>query len=151
MSLPPEDAAPPSVVIVNYQSYDELRNCLTSLQGALDCPPVIVVDHSTDAREADALSRDYPEVRLLRSDSNGGFASGVNRGARESTSPVSAAPQPRLRRRADHVRAARGVDAGTPRRRRRRSPAFTTRTGPFKPRHGAFRTSRRASPAAAPG
>jgi GT2 family glycosyltransferase len=83
----PPDAAPVSIVIVNYQSYDELRTCLASLDGAIGNPTVIVVDHSSDPRAADAVSRDFPLVRLLRVPGNEGFAAGVNRGAREAHAP----------------------------------------------------------------
>jgi GT2 family glycosyltransferase len=76
-----------SVVIVNYQSYDELRTCLASLQRAIGSPPVIVVDHASDAPAADALSVDFPHVHLLRVAANEGFAAGVNRGAREARGP----------------------------------------------------------------
>ena len=76
-----------SVVIVNYQSYDELRACLTSLQQAIGRPPVVVVDHASDASAADRLAADFPDVRLLRVTGNEGFAAGVNRGAREAHGP----------------------------------------------------------------
>jgi GT2 family glycosyltransferase len=76
-----------SVVIVNYQSYDELRTCLASLQQAIGGPRVIVVDHASDTSAADALGADFPDVRLLRVTANEGFAAGVNRGAREAHGP----------------------------------------------------------------
>jgi GT2 family glycosyltransferase len=76
-----------SVVIVNYQSYDELRTCLASLQRASGEPSVIVVDHASNEIAADAMSRDFPDVHLLRVAGNEGFAAGVNRGAREARGP----------------------------------------------------------------
>ena len=86
MSAPP-DESPLAVVVVNYQSYDELRDCLASLEHADGAPPVIVVDHASDARAADALSSDFPAVRFLRVEANEGFAAGVNRGVREAHGP----------------------------------------------------------------
>jgi GT2 family glycosyltransferase len=75
---------PVSVVIVNYQSYGELRACLESLQRAPDTPHVVVVDHESNAAAAAAVRTDFPDVRLLPVAGNDGFAAGVNRGARES-------------------------------------------------------------------
>jgi hypothetical protein len=76
-----------AVVIVNYQSYHELRACLASLRNADGNPVVIVVDHESDRAAADALSTEFPDVRLLRMAGNEGFAAGVNRGAREADHP----------------------------------------------------------------
>jgi len=81
VSAPPDDA-PLAVVVVNYQSYDELRDCLTSLRSAGGHHQVVVVDHASDATAADALTSAFPEVRFLRVAANEGFAAGVNRGAR---------------------------------------------------------------------
>jgi N-acetylglucosaminyl-diphospho-decaprenol L-rhamnosyltransferase len=84
------DAAPPeahdrplvSVVIVSYNTRDWLLRCLASLPAAsrheLD---VIVVDNASGDGSADAVARDFPTARLIRSDTNLGFARAVNRGA----------------------------------------------------------------------
>jgi N-acetylglucosaminyl-diphospho-decaprenol L-rhamnosyltransferase len=76
-----------TAVIVNYQSYDELRNCLESLDRACDRISVVVVDHASVSGTADELGRTFPEIRLLRLPDNHGFAAGINRGARETDSP----------------------------------------------------------------
>lgn len=76
-----------SVVIVNYQSYEELHACLGSLEQVCGPVSVVVVDHDSDARAADELSRRFPDIRLLRQSGNDGFAAGVNLGARASTAP----------------------------------------------------------------
>jgi N-acetylglucosaminyl-diphospho-decaprenol L-rhamnosyltransferase len=76
-----------TAVIVNYQSYDELRNCLASLDRACEGISVVVVDHTSVSDAADELSRTFPEIRLLRLTDNHGFAAGINRGARETDSP----------------------------------------------------------------
>ena len=72
-------SAPPAadrvaVIIVNYQSYDELRTCLTSIGRARGRFQVVVVDHATNHTQADAVSARFPEVLLLRKDVNEGFA-----------------------------------------------------------------------------
>ena len=77
-----------TAVIVNYQSYDELRTCLASLNGPCGRLPAVVIDHSSNAEAADELSRAFPDVRLLRVNENNGFAAGVNQGARETDAPL---------------------------------------------------------------
>jgi GT2 family glycosyltransferase len=73
-----------AVVIVNYQSYADLRRCLGALAGQ---PGVsIVVDHDPSPDSADAIAREFPWVRLVRVAANEGFAAGVNRGACETVS-----------------------------------------------------------------
>ena len=75
-----------AVVIVNYQAYDELRNCLSSLDPVCPQSTIVVVDHSSDPRSADALVNDFPHVEVVRKTTNDGFAAGVNHGARVTTS-----------------------------------------------------------------
>ena len=77
-----------TIVIVNYESYPELRNCLASLgPESVAGHEIVVVDHVSREPAADAIAREFPEVRLLRVPANEGFAAGVNRGARESHRP----------------------------------------------------------------
>lgn len=76
-----------SIVIVNYRSYTELRECLASL-----CPPdpdshAIVVDHVSEPASADAIAAEFPHVELLRISTNQGFAGGVNLGVRAARTP----------------------------------------------------------------
>jgi GT2 family glycosyltransferase len=77
-----------TIVIVNYESYPELRDCLASLTADADAGhEIVVVDHVSREGAADALSREFPFVRLLRVPANEGFAAGVNRGARGAQTP----------------------------------------------------------------
>lgn len=69
-----------SVLIVNWNSREELRNCLHSLR---QFPPsqkheVIVVDNQSTDDSADLVASTFPEVRLIRADSNLGYAKGNN-------------------------------------------------------------------------
>ena len=84
-SSPPESRV--SVVIVNYQSYPELRACLTALDRGAPSTEIIVVDYETDDAQARAVEAAFPRVRVLRIARNEGFAAGVNRGARETSGP----------------------------------------------------------------
>lgn len=76
-----------AVVIVNYRSYPELHDCLASLGPPGPGSQAIVVDHLSDPPAADQVAARFPHVELLRVEENGGFAAGVNRGARIARSP----------------------------------------------------------------
>ena len=83
MTAPPA-AARVAVVIVNYQSYEDLQDCLHSLGAPDPGVRICVVDHASEPEAADRTAAAFPHVQLLRQTSNDGFAAGVNRGARES-------------------------------------------------------------------
>jgi GT2 family glycosyltransferase len=81
------EAARVAVVIVNYQSYEELHACLASLDGACGAMSVVVVDHDSNRDAADTVSRTFPDVRVERKNGNHGFAAGINDGVRRTASP----------------------------------------------------------------
>ena len=85
MGAPPPDASV-TVVIVNYRSYAELGACLESLERSTAPVRTIVVDQQSDAACAAAIGHRFPSVRLIQQEANTGFAAGVNRGVRESSS-----------------------------------------------------------------
>jgi GT2 family glycosyltransferase len=76
-----------AVVIVNYQSYDELHSCLASVEQLCGAVSVVVVDHATNEAAADRLAERFPDVHVIRNPANDGFAVGVNRGVRETAAP----------------------------------------------------------------
>ncbi len=71
-----------SAAIVSWNNRDFLGRCLESLTAATE---VIVVDNASTDGSADFVSTSFPQVRLIRHDSNLGFAAGVNRAAHEAT------------------------------------------------------------------
>lgn len=76
-----------SIIIVSFNTRDILHACLSRLfEVTLDLPiEVIVVDnHSKDA-SADMVEQVFPNVRLLRSEINLGFAAGNNLAFKEAT------------------------------------------------------------------
>ncbi len=78
-----------AVLIVNYKTYDELAQCLSSLGSQLaEGDEVVVVDQESDAArlEAAAKALGRPLVSLTRRD-NIGFAAGVNLAAASSRAP----------------------------------------------------------------
>lgn len=75
-----------SVVIVNYNAGDRILECLSSLQG--QAGEVVVLDNgSTDGSTAVAASA-HPDVRVVGSDRNVGFAAGANRGVAATSGKV---------------------------------------------------------------
>jgi GT2 family glycosyltransferase len=80
------EASRVAVVIVNYQSYEELHRCLASIDRACGTVSVAVVDHESDAGAADLLEQRFPDVDLQRVAGNPGFAAGVNNGVRATSS-----------------------------------------------------------------
>jgi GT2 family glycosyltransferase len=75
------------VVIVSYNAKQKLMTCLASLRRSLpeDCD-LVVVDNASVEGNADAIAAAFPDVKLIRSAVNLGFAGGCNLGARHTRS-----------------------------------------------------------------
>jgi GT2 family glycosyltransferase len=75
-----------SIVIVNWNSRDDLRACLASLaaQTHRDLDVIVVDNGSTDGSVSMATA-EFPSCRLLPQPDNLGFAEGCNRGIQAST------------------------------------------------------------------
>lgn len=70
-----------SVIVVNWNGKRWLQRCLESLlqqQGV--AVEIIVVDNASSDGSAEYVQSNYPAIRLVRSDSNRGFAGGNNLG-----------------------------------------------------------------------
>jgi GT2 family glycosyltransferase len=75
-----------SILIVNYQAYEELACCLESLRRFMaDDLEVIVVDHASEPVATARLRQRFKWIQLIGVDTNPGFAAGVNRAARAAT------------------------------------------------------------------
>src|SRR6267378_1231540 len=78
-----------SAVIVNYQSRDALRVCLTTLAAA--APGVtletVVVDNDSRDGTPVMLEREFPAARLIANSENVGYARAVNQGIRATRGP----------------------------------------------------------------
>lgn len=71
-----------SIILLNYQSKGLLSQCLNGLRQT-DLPfshELIVVDNHSRDSSVDLLRRQFPEVRLIASPVNGGYAAGNNLG-----------------------------------------------------------------------
>ena len=76
-----------SIVIVNWNTRDLLLACLQSIHANPSAEPMetIVVDNNSADGSADAVESQFPNVRLIRSDSNLGYAAGNNLGFAAAT------------------------------------------------------------------
>ena len=75
-----------SVIIVSYACRDVLAACLLSLRDALTSDDeVIVVDNDSPDGTAEMVRTSFPDVRLIESRANVGFAAGVNVGVSIAT------------------------------------------------------------------
>ncbi len=68
-----------SVVIVSYEARLLLARCLATVTGV--GREVIVVDNASGDHSAELVAQDFPEARLIRLDTNGGFGAAANAGA----------------------------------------------------------------------
>jgi GT2 family glycosyltransferase len=74
------------VIIVSYNTSDELAACLQSIHEArpIGLHRVWVVDNASSDGSADRVAGQFPEVRLIRSPANVGFAAANNLAMRQS-------------------------------------------------------------------
>jgi len=75
-----------SIIIVNYQSWKHLENCLNSF---IVYPPsvsyeIIVVDNDSQDNQFNSFKLLHPEIKLIKNKGNYGFSHGCNLGAAEA-------------------------------------------------------------------
>lgn len=70
-----------SIITVNYNGFADTVQLIESIQSHLTIPcELIVVDNGSKADEASMLKRQFPNIKVIRSDKNLGFAGGNNLG-----------------------------------------------------------------------
>lgn len=70
-----------SVIIVNYNGEQFLKDCLDSLHAQTSSDfEIIVVDNNSSDRSIGIVTDRYPDVILIRNEANRGFAVGTNQG-----------------------------------------------------------------------
>ncbi len=78
-----------SVIIVNYNTWHLLRDCLASVCADAQASglqvEVIVVDNGSTDGSPELVAQHFPQVRLIRNARNVGYAAGTNQGIRVST------------------------------------------------------------------
>src|ERR1017187_2294182 len=76
-----------SVIIINWNSRDYLRECLISVIGGtgdLTCE-ILVIDNASHDGAAQMVAAEFPRVTYIQSDRNLGFSGGNNHAARQAT------------------------------------------------------------------
>ncbi len=73
-----------AVIIVNYHSWKMLCRCVQSLKDHLDSPVHIIVVDNSEESECDEIHGRYPDLELIKSRENRGFAAGCNAGLRRA-------------------------------------------------------------------
>lgn len=75
-----------SVVVVNWNTRDELRDCLKSALAAdSGSAEIVVVDNASTDGSVEMLHGEFPDVRLIRNAENLGFAAASNQGIKASS------------------------------------------------------------------
>ena len=71
-----------SIVIVNWNTCELLRNCLRSLKADVESGlcEVIVVDNGSVDGSAAMVAEEFPSVRLVANPDNRGFTAATNQG-----------------------------------------------------------------------
>lgn len=71
-----------SIVIINYNTFQLTSQCIESIKKFTKGADyeIIVVDNASPDENPDRLKGRFPEIRLIKSDTNGGFAKGNNLG-----------------------------------------------------------------------
>lgn len=72
-----------SVVVLSWNTREVTLACLRALRddSARHAREVVVIDNASTDGSADAIAAEHPEVRLVRNDTNRGYAGGHNQGA----------------------------------------------------------------------
>jgi GT2 family glycosyltransferase len=71
-----------SIIIVNWNTQDILRDCLRSIyeQGGEIDLEVIVIDNASTDGSVEMVKKDFPQVTLIENSQNRGFAAANNQG-----------------------------------------------------------------------
>jgi GT2 family glycosyltransferase len=72
-----------SIVIVNWNTREMLKNCLASIPASADMQTeVIVIDNASEDGSQAMVAEEFPAVTLIRNSANLGFATATNQGLR---------------------------------------------------------------------
>ena len=70
-----------SIVIVNYNTKDFLKECIESIRSETLCNyEIIVVDNASTDHSPSMIRGEYPNVKLIQNSTNIGFAAANNQG-----------------------------------------------------------------------
>jgi N-acetylglucosaminyl-diphospho-decaprenol L-rhamnosyltransferase len=83
-----------AAVVVNYNAGDALVECVTSVLAQDPLPELVVVDNASTDNSVDRLRRVHPDVRIVRSGGNLGYARAANLGIAATEAPLVAVLNP---------------------------------------------------------
>jgi N-acetylglucosaminyl-diphospho-decaprenol L-rhamnosyltransferase len=83
-----------AAVVVNYNAGDALVGCITSVLAQDPRPELVVVDNASTDGSLDRLRRVHPDVRVVRSGGNLGYARAANLGIAATGAPLVAVLNP---------------------------------------------------------
>lgn len=73
-----------SIVIPNWNGEEKLKKNLPKVLKTKDVLEIIVVDDASTDGSVDLIKKEFPEIKLIKRQKNGGFSSTVNLGARSA-------------------------------------------------------------------
>lgn len=73
------------MLVLHWRGIEKTRQCLQSL-ASLDYPSysILLVDNGSETHDGQSLKQEFPQIELLRLQSNHGFAGGCNRGMEQA-------------------------------------------------------------------
>lgn len=92
--MPLADEKLVDVIILAYNSRDDIKECLDSLSSRRFLKDIIVVDNGSNDGTFDFLEKNFKDIRLLKIPENTGYAAGNNAGFRQSSSKYIAVLNP---------------------------------------------------------
>lgn len=69
-----------AIISVNYNGLRDTIDCIQSIEKSTVQSQIVVVDNASKKNEAEIISKKFPEVKAIRSETNGGFSAGNNIG-----------------------------------------------------------------------
>ena len=76
-----------SIIIVNYKSWNKLRQCLEAIKTINDVDfelETIIVDNASNDGQLNSFQKDFPNFRFIENSGNNGFANGCNLGVQNA-------------------------------------------------------------------
>ncbi|MGH2759521.1 MAG: glycosyltransferase family 2 protein [Actinomycetota bacterium] len=97
------------VVVVNYNAGQAVVDCLARLCEQTAAESIVVIDNASSDGSVDRIEREHPAIRVIRNESNSGFAAAANQGVRETSAPYVLLLNPDADVRPGFVDAVRGA------------------------------------------
>lgn len=93
------------IVVISYETVDDLRRCLRALRPSRPDIEVVVVDNASADGSAAMARAEFPHVQVIASPVNLGFAGGINRGLEGSAADYVLVLNPDVELRPEALRA----------------------------------------------